>query len=681
MDNNQSRSQNGMSDVNDRVAILDAGSQYGKVIDRRVRELFVESEMLPLDTTAEQLKEGGYKAIIISGGPGSIFEDESPHYDKAVFSLGVPILGICYGLHMIVQEFGGVVSRKSNREDGQFFVNIDSSCPIFSGLDSAQEVLLTHGDQVEKVPPSFKVIAKSSDDDIISGISNDSQRIYGLQFHPEVDLTQNGVEIMRRFLFNIASCRGSFTIHSREEGCIQYIKERVGRKKVLMMLSGGVDSTVCAALLHRALSPEQVVAIHINNGFMREDESSQVEKSLLQLGLKIKCVNAAYKFFNATTTVPVQPPLSHPNERRRTTKPLCQVTDPETKRKIIGDTFIKVRNPPIVSVASPLVGTLRPDLIESASILASGKADVIKTHHNDSELVRRLREEGNVVEPLKDFHKDEVRLLGSDLGLPSSIVQRHPFPGPGLAIRIICAEEPFLDRSFSETQVIVRVIVDYESSVKRAHALLNRVNESTSESEKRRMLQISKKGGLNATILPIQSVGVQGDHRTYSYVCALSTLDPDWSDLFFLAKLIPRVCHNVNRVVYLFGKPFTGMINDVTPTYLNQFTVATLRQADHLANQVLVKHNMYTALAQMPVILVPIHFDRDALAKEPSCQRSIILRPFITNDFMTGIAAVPGKHIPLDVVQEMVAAIQSVPNISRVMYDMTSKPPGTTEWE
>ncbi|WKX97111.1 hypothetical protein Q1695_013065 [Nippostrongylus brasiliensis] len=675
----------------ERVAILDFGAQYGKVIDRRVREANVLSEMFPLKTKAKHiLDRGNFKAIIISGGPNSVYAEGAAQPDPAIFTCGLPVLGICYGFQLLNKALGGDVSKSELvREDGQCRIWLDTSNELFHGLNENEEVLLTHGDSVTEktVAPNVQIIAKSGGH--VAGISCPEKRLYGVQFHPEVDLTTNGRKMFDNFLFRISGCCSSYTMSNREQMCIDEIQKVVGDKKVLVLVSGGVDSSVCAALLSRALGPNRITAIHIDNGFMRKDESDRVIESLKAIDLPVHREYAGIKFMVATVS-------GKPGDG----EPLDRTVEPELKRQIIGNTFIRVKDRVMEELKLNkddyflAQGTLRPDLIESASELASGHADTIKTHHNDTALVRELRASGRVIEPLKDFHKDEVRELGRSLGLPDQIVNRQPFPGPGLAIRIICAQKPHICSDFGTTHQCLNVLTNLRRQpstpveVEYREKMLAAMN--TWEANE----LMAQNFAMNATLLPIKSVGVQGDSRSYSYVAALSCALPEipWQLLSRYATIIPKLLHNINRVVYVFGGPVNYPVTTITPTYLNAFTVRTLQEADYLATEALYGRridgtrdpnleDLSKKVQQMPVVMVPIHFDRPP-NEVNSYMRSFVLRPFITSDFMTGIAALPERDIPEKNVLEMVRRITTrVKGTSRVMIDLTSKPPGTTEWE
>ncbi|CAG0916137.1 unnamed protein product [Notodromas monacha] len=695
-----------MDDLPGRVVILDAGSQYGKRIDRRIRELNVKSDLLPLSTPIEEIKRAQYKAIVISGGPGSVLNDSSPAIDPNIFKLGLPVLGICYGKQLMVKHCGGIVTKKIGREDGQCDAVVDPTCPLFGGLHPEQKVLLTHGDGMEVLPSGFSPIAHH--EDTIVAVANKEQKLYGLQFHPEVDLTENGPTMMKNFLFAVAKIQPDYTMVSRLEHCLDHVRKIVGpTKKVLMLISGGIDSTVSALLLRKALGPERVIAVFINNGFMRKNEVSEVETSLKQLELDVKVIHEFNKFYTAMTSVTdnttasrtgnstggdhVQDHLVLSSERRRVTKMLCEVSEPEEKRHIIGDTFVDVAQDVMKNLGlSPEntflgQGTLRPDLIESASCIASASADVIKTHHNDSDLVRQWRSLGRVVEPLTDFHKDEVRALGRDLGLSAEYCMRHPFPGPGLAIRVLCANEPYIGKDFAETQVLIKVICNYAKAKQTDHALTHRVDKATSDRDRERLLALSREEFMGI-LLPIRTVGVQGDCRSYSYCAALSCNEDKsvpWESALFLARMITKVCHNVNRVAFAFGGPILHPVSEVTPTLLTPLVLALAREVDYVAHSVLKTRNCYDLVSQMPVVLIPVQFDRDPMNsnKMPPCAHSVVLRPFLSKDFMTGRAVVPGADLPVEVVDEMAKSVARVPGVSRVLYDLTPKPPGTTEWE
>ncbi len=626
-----------------KIAILDAGSQFGKLIDRRIRELNVCCEFKPINTVFDELHE--YSGIIISGGPQSVTDNNSVCCDLEILLNNdkIPVLGICYGMQLINYITGGTIEKKTTREDGQDIVQLDLKSKIFTGLNELETVLLTHGDSVDKLGDNFRAIGTSSHG-IITAIEHKYNKIYGVQFHPEVDLTLNGTKIFENFLFEICKITPSFNLDNRTEDLIKEIVGIVGDKKVLVLISGGVDSTVCCALLIKALGKEKVICLHIDTGFMRKNESFLVKKSLESIGIDMIVIDAEKEFLNAMTFI-----------NNIESEKLCQTTNPETKRKIIGDTFMKITDTEVIRLQKIGLlgntddfllaqGTLRPDLIESANTIASCNADIIKTHHNDTHLVRQKREQGLIIEPLKDYHKDEVRKIGLKLGLSEKFVYRQPFPGPGLAIRILCN---------NDTKTIINQLPKH---------IVDQVLLDNTDYE--------------LVVLPIKSVGIQGDARTYSNVVAIysrdPTIKPDWKYLASVAKSIPKIAHNINRVVYIFGsfdKP------NIISTLLEHTIIDLLREVEfdiceHLNSNIDIK------FSQVPVVLLPLYFGDSDINK-----RSIVIRPFMTNDFMTGLAAIPDVDYPANNLYEIVEHITKYYPISRLMYDLTNKPPATTEWE
>lgn len=635
-----------MTSVNNTVAIIDFGGQFTKVIDRRVRELCVNTQIFSC-TLCKAKDVENFGGIILSGSPDSTTAEKITQDQRDIFNLSIPILGICYGMQMMNVIYGGTVGAKEIREDGQDKININlEHTKLFQNLKETEKVLLTHGDSVDKLGNGFCGTATSSKQ-IIVAIENLKLNRFGVQFHPEVDLTENGKKMFSNFLFEICKLQGDFTPEDREMLAIQEIQSTIGDKNVLVLVSGGVDSSVCAALVAKAIPHERIHCVHINNGFMRKKESEGVIEALKALGIQIHFVDASEIFYSSQLTKSKE----QDENDEQLSLPLHSTIIPENKRKIIGDTFMKVAEEKIkelnltVNETFLAQGTLRPDLIESAGFV-SHSAATIKTHHNDTAMVRLLRDKGRIIEPLRDYHKDEVRLLGESLGLPHHLVWRQPFPGPGLAVRCLCSDGNSEIEDFEKLSVQLKNI---------------------------------DTGNYSTTILPIKSVGVQGDERSYGYVVALSTdyssiEEIDWNFLFDLAKEIPKMVHKVNRIVFVFG----SRIDDspvLVPTLMKPDVIQKLQESDSIVNQILLENDLTQKISQMPVILVPVSFS--------TCgDHSIVLRPFITNDFMTGVCALPGTDaLPFSVVNNILDQLKQVQDISRILFDLTCKPPGTTEWE
>ncbi len=616
----------------EKLAILDCGGQYTKVIDRRVRELGIKSDIFPINVKSEDLKE--YQAVILSGGPNSIASNERLKFDEEIFELGIPVLGICYGMQLMSDYYGGKVDSDVVKEYGQNEIWVNTSIPIFEGLQEKQQVLMSHGDTVKVVPNGFDVIAKSGN--AIAGIGNKEKKMYGLQFHPEVDLTENGMKMLENFIRKVANYKDFYALEDRIETSIKMIQEKVKDNKIIVLVSGGVDSAVTAALLTKALNPENIYAIHIDSGFMRKNESDIICENLKQLGLKnLIRENAKDYFLNTVVEV-----------KGEKIGPLSDTIDPETKRQIIGEIFIKIANNVIERLGLDkektfiAQGTLRPDLIESGNPEISGFAHKIKTHHNDVEIVREARKKGLIVETNSDWHKDEVRKVARKLGLAEEIASRQPFPGPGLAIRLLC------------------------------HDKVEEVEISKEEVEK--LSEILKNTGEKGVILPIKSVGVQGDCRSYRNLCLMegNKLDFDWKEVTTKAKEITDSISSINRVGYILN---TSNITD-TPKCFNMKiedeNIELLREIDSI-----VTHNLEEAkVNQTFAVLIPVGINK---------KYSIAIRTFVTNDFMTGRPGEIGNEVTKEMLEKCVKEIEDKfkDKIEFIIYDVTSKPPATCEWQ
>ncbi len=496
----------------ERILILDYGAQYAQLIARRVRELHVYCEIHPYNIPLEQIRSFNPKGIILSGGPSSVYATDAPISDKRVFDLGVPVLGICYGLQLMAFQLGGEVDKAARREFGRAQLIVDSKNGIFSGVEESSDVWMSHGDSLSKLPKGFEPIAHS-DNAPICAIGNEAKRLYGVQFHPEVVHTKEGKKILSNFLFVICNCAGDWNAGSFIDRAVAEVRTKVGGGKVLCALSGGVDSSVAAVLLHKAIG-DQLFCIHIDNGVMRRGESVQVVKTFRDK------YHIALDFVDGSKTF---------LERLR------GVTDPEQKRKIIGRTFIEIFEEEAKKVegASFLAqGTLYPDVIESTSF--KGPSATIKTHHNVGGLPEKMHLK--LIEPFRELFKDEVREVGRTLGLPESLIGRHPFPGPGLAIRVLSDVTP-------QGLEILRSADDIFIEELRRNNLYNAVWQAF------------------AVLLPVQSVGVMGDERTYENTIALRAvtsvdgMTADWAHLPYdvLAMISNRIINEVrgvNRVVY-----------------------------------------------------------------------------------------------------------------------------------
>lgn len=647
-----------------RVAILDSGAQYTKVIDRRVRELAVPSDIYPLNTPASQL--AGYSGIILSGGPHSVYDPTAPTCDPALFALPIPILGICYGMQLMNQQFGGHIAGLHHKEYGATVITVDASCPLFATLAPQQTVLMSHGDSVSSLAPGFRCVATSpalhpNEPDLIAAIQHETRPLFGLQFHPEVDLTEQGKSMLQHFLLDVCQIPPHFNLSHRLDDILQSLRQQVQNHPVFVLVSGGVDSSVVAALLLKALGPEQVYAVHMNTGLMREQESDLVCEALKAIGLKhLKRIDAEADFLNATTLWDDETLIG----------PLHAETDPERKRRLIGDTFVRLVEAEMRSLLQQVEaqqgkvllaqGTLRPDLIESGNRDISQTAHKIKTHHNDVPLIQAMRAEGRVVEPNRDLHKDEVRAIGTMLGLPEALVQRQPFPGPGLGVRVLCATEPFgLD-------------------------VYDELNQHLKD--------IAASHNLRSCLLPVRSVGVQGDGRSYSFCAALQLNDltspSSWSHLQQAARHIPNRLNRVNRLAVnlLSHKTLPQQLKTVTPTTLMPDVLAQLRQADALVTATAEQDGWATQISQLLTVLLPVALTEDnvppnAEEQQKAQQRSLVIRAVVTQDFMTARPAWPGKDFPLSSLLALADQLGQLPWVSGVFYDITGKPPATVEWE
>ncbi|MEJ2698330.1 MAG: glutamine-hydrolyzing GMP synthase [Desulfuromonadales bacterium] len=512
-----------MPDIHsEKILILDFGSQYTQLIARRVREAHVYCELHPFDMDLQAIRDFGPRGIILSGGPKSVYEEGAPAVAEELFELGVPVLGICYGMQVMSRHFGGLVVPAGKREFGHAELHSQGKPgPLFEGffLEDKSPVWMSHGDHVERVPDGFEVVA-ATDNAPVAAIQNTAHRLYGVQFHPEVNHTPRGEILLDTFVRQICGCTGQWTPGHIIEDATARIRSKVGRDQVILGLSGGVDSSVAAALIHRAIG-DQLTCVFVDTGLLRLGEGDQVMATFAEnMGVRVIRVNAEERFLSA----------------------LSGVADPERKRKIIGGLFIEVFEEEATKLTDArwlAQGTIYPDVIESAGA-KTGKAHSIKSHHNVGGLPEYMKLE--LLEPLRELFKDEVRAIGEELGLPRQMVWRHPFPGPGLGVRILG-----------------EVTKEYADILRHADAIYIE--------ELYRSGHYDKISQAFAVFLPVKSVGVMGDGRTYEYVVALRAVETKdfmtagWYPLPYddMARISNRIINEVrgiNRVVYdISSKP------------------------------------------------------------------------------------------------------------------------------
>lgn len=595
------------------VAIVDFGGQYAHLIGNRVRRLNVYSEVVSPSTPLANLSK--YKGIILSGGPQSVYETAAPTIDRRVFSFGIPVLGLCYGHQLVAHLLGGKVLPGKTKEYGLAKLTVLKKIGIFEGIHDHTQVWMSHGDTVEKLPPNFLQLGKTQDCEF-AAIGDPARKIFSSQFHMEVTHTHEGMKMLDNFL---ALCRVK-----REWGMGRFLEQKfailkrsIGDRNVFLLVSGGVDSTVAYALLSKVLGSDRVYGLFVDTGFLRKNEGKKIAASLKKIGVKnLHVVSAKKKFFYA----------------------LRGIANPEEKRKIIGEIFLQVQaeaanklklNPEHWMLGQ---GTIYPDTIESAG---TKHADKIKTHHNRVPEILELIKNGRVSEPLTELYKDEVRELGKKLGLPDEIIWKHPFPGPGLAVRILCAEkEQYPSDTAAVEEAMEEQLIPYN---------------------------------LHAKILPIQSVGVQGDARTYRNPVVIFGKHHAFDELENLSTFLTNRFFAINRVCLLLAPEQIHSVKILAGT-LTETRVKLTQELDDIVMSFIRKNKIEREMWQFPTVLLPIAVNgvkRDAVLLRPVCSEEAMTANFYKMDWK--------------LLQKLTAKLAA--KVSAVFFDITNKPPGTIEWE
>ncbi|MFL2545338.1 MAG: glutamine-hydrolyzing GMP synthase, partial [Longimicrobiales bacterium] len=605
--------------IHDTIAIIDFGGQYAHLIATKVRRQGVFAEILQPEDPIEAFR--GHKGIIISGSPSLASHGEDADYNKDIYDLDIPILGFCFGHQEIAQHYGGKVIH-GGREWGYSELQTQQSHPLFSGLSSRETVWMSHFDSVAEIGPDFQEIGVTLTPDgeaehRYAAIASDTLQRYGFQFHPEVDSTENGHKMIANFLYEICGCTSSWSMDGFIEQKEADIRKQVAGKSVFLLASGGVDSTVAAVLIGRAIGPDRLHLLHVDNGLMRKQESSNVLKLFEKLGLgtNLHFVDASERFLSA----------------------LSGIVDPEAKRRIIGDTFIEVFEDQAekIGIEEHLLGqgTIYPDTIESGG---TKRADTIKTHHNRVPAIEKMIGQGKVIEPLVELYKTEVRELGELLGIPREALDRHPFPGPGLGVRLLCSSG---DASTID---------------------LSNIQTSVSE--------ISTQLGVSGMVLPIRSVGVKADLRAYEYPVLVSG-DLPWDNLIKVVSSLTAEVENINRCIWNLSDEIPEVARPLSTTATRK-RLDILREADFIVMEILKSHDLYHEIWQCPTVLLPIELDGQT-------GEMVIVRPIMS---ARGMTAVP-VNLSKDVLVELRTRILALSGVSSLALDITSKPPATIEWE
>jgi len=602
----------------DRIAVVDFGGQYAHLIATKVRRQRVLAEIRQPEDHVDAF--AGMKGIILSGSPSLASGDEGG-FNQAILDLDVPILGFCFGHQEIAKRYGGRVEHCKS-EYGPARLEVTGETPVFAGLPRNQTVWMSHQDTVVSVGDGFREVGVSFDHDgtthRYAAIADEERRRYGFQYHPEVDDTEHGEAMLRNFVVDVCGCRGDWTMARHLQEQIEAVRAEVGSRKVFLLASGGVDSTVCARLLGEALGPDQLYLLHIDNGLMRKDESRQVieEFRTAGLGKNLHFVDASDRFLAA----------------------LDGVIEPEKKRRAIGDTFIQVFEDEArrLDLGDMLLaqGTIYPDTIETGG---TKRADTIKTHHNRVPIIEEMIRAGRVIEPLRDLYKVEVRELAEALGIASSLIWRHPFPGPGLGVRLLCSDG-HLPAGHDPAHV---------------QPLINAQLTGTS---------------LRGWLLPVKSVGVKADLRTYEQPVMLSG-DARHETLMSVAAQIYGRVPGINRCVLdLSGRG----LQSARPVAagMTRARLDLLREADDIVMRAVARHGLMRAIWQFPTAMLPLSIDGHG-------RELVILRPVLSERGMTARPAA----LPHALIDEIRGPILSLDGVSGLVLDLTTKPPGTIEWE